>query len=170
MIIRNTETLREVVKDIKILKKSQKIDGNVNYYFTTVLAMSLYNPKVIFINPKFLVFEFEKYNNSLCTYSNSLCTLINTINDTLKNVTKSKYSELYDKNIYNIFSETETTFSIRCYLPNKNGKYFITCKDNLTFKLPTAHCNFNSIIVEIRNIWGKNGTYGFNVELKQVEY
>ena len=50
-------------KSLKILKKNQKENGT-NYYFTPNLVLKLYGAKVIFINPKFLVFQFCKIKNS----------------------------------------------------------------------------------------------------------
>lgn len=154
--------------NIKILKRNQKTQGNANYYFSPIISFELYNAKVIFINPKFLVFEFDKYKCS------TLFNLLQKSYNVLQNELKKNYSELFDKNIYSFIAEQETTFTIRCHLPNKNGKYFITCKDinqnDLKFNLPRSNINYSMVIIEVRNLWSNNDKYGFNIELKHIKY
>jgi hypothetical protein len=163
-LILTSEKVDEIIKDniLKILKKSQKNTKDWNYYFTPNIGISLYNPKVKYVDKKFIVFEFDRYKYS------SLYHLIKHINISLQNELKTQYIELNDKNIYNIFSEEKETFFIRCYLPNNNGKYFITVNDDKRFYLPRIGCIYDNVVVEIRNLWGKDNKYGFNIELKNV--
>ena len=83
-------------KSLKILKKNQKENGT-NYYFTPNLVLKLYGAKVIFINPKFLVFQFCKIKNS------SLYLLLKSINSILLNELKKTHSEMFNKEIYSFF-------------------------------------------------------------------
>jgi len=166
-IILTSDSLNELIssKTLKIIKKNQKILDNSNYYFTPCLGINLYKPKIIFINPKFVVFEFDKYE-----FYNLLKLLQNT-NDKLQYKLKNEYSELFNKDIYNIISEQENTFTLRCYLPNKNGKYFIKCNESsLYFKLPRVNTYLDFAFIEIRNVWCKDSKYGFNLELKAITY
>ena len=127
-IILNLQILNDLIKTdtIKIMKKRQKILQNNNYYFTPNLGMNLYNAKVSFVNPKFLVLQFCKYQNI------NLLTLLRRVNDILQTQLKKEHSELFDKDIYSMISEQEDTFTLRCSLPNNKGKYFIKCQDFLT--------------------------------------
>lgn len=162
-IILNSEVLDNIVNDntLKILKRNQKIEGNCNYYFTPNIGLNLYNSRVKFVDKKFIVFEFDKYKNF------SLLALITRINDVLKNKVRSDYSELFTKEIYNLFSEDENTFTLRCYLPNYNGKYSIYTNFG-KFNIPRVGCCYNVVTIEIRNIWKNGDKYGFNNELKSV--
>jgi hypothetical protein len=163
-IILTSDKIDALIKEniLKVLKKPQKNTTNFNYYFTPNIGISLYNPKVKYIDKKFIVFEFERYKNS------SLYHLLKHINTTLQNELKKQYIELKDKYIYDLFSEQNEYFFIRCYLPNNNGKYFISVNEDKRFYLPRIGCIYDNVIVEIRNIWGKGDKYGFNIELKKV--
>ena len=164
-VIINSDILSSL--NITILKRSQKVALNHNYYFSPNMALYLYNPKVTFINPKFIVFEFDKRTHL------NLLLLIKRLDDTLQNQLKKKFSELFDKEIYNIVSETETHFTLRCFLPTVRNKYNIICKgdvDNMVFKLPRLDCIFKDIMVEIKNVWQTGNKIGYNIELKSVNY
>jgi hypothetical protein len=164
-VIINSEILSTL--SITILKRSQKITHNHNYYFSPNMAMYLYNPKVIFTNPKFIVFEFDKRTHL------NLLLLIRRLDDILQKQLKKNYSELFDKEIYNIVSETETHFTLRCFLPTVRNKYNIICKgdtDNMIFKLPRLNCVFKDIMIEIKNVWQTGDKRGYNIELKSVNY
>ena len=186
-IIINSEILPDL--KIKILKKTQKISCNHNYYFSPNMGMHLYNAKVTFINPKFIVFEFDKRTHL------NLLLLMRKTNDRLQTELKKNFSELFDKEIYDIVSEKDESFSIRCFLPNtlqtvnpsvRQGtlskipgigtreKYNIICKsnqnENLTFKLPRLECIFSEITIEIKNVWENGDKRGYNIELKSVKY
>jgi hypothetical protein len=161
--ILNSEFLDNMIEteSLKILKKNQRVLGNCNYYFNPNIGVNLYKSKVKFLDKKFIVFEFEKYS---CL---SLLKLLRHTNITLKNLTKNKFSELFDKEIYDLFNEDDEKFLIRCYLPNYNGKYSIET-DYGRFNLPRVGCCYDMITVEFRNIWKNGEKYGFNIELKRV--
>lgn len=161
--ILNSEFLDNMIEteSLKILKKNQRVLGNCNYYFNPNIGVNLYKSKVKFLDKKFIVFEFEKYS---CL---SLLKLLRHTNVTLKNLTKNKFSELFDKEIYDLFNEDDEKFLIRCYLPNYNGKYSIET-DYGRFNLPRVGCCYDMITVEFRNIWKNGEKYGFNIELKRV--
>jgi len=163
IIILNSEFLDNMIEteSLKILKKNQRVLGNCNYYFNPNIGVNLYKSKVKFLDKKFIVFEFEKYS---CL---SLLKLLRHTNITLKNLTKNKFSELFDKEIYDLFNEDDEKFLIRCYLPNYNGKYSIET-DYGRFNLPRVGCCYDMITVEFRNIWKNGEKYGFNIELKRV--
>ena len=164
-VIINSEILSSL--SIVILKRSQKVTSNHNYYFSPNMAMYLYNPKVIFIKPKFIVFEFDKRTHL------NLLLLIRRLDDTLQKQLKKNFSELFDKEIHNIVSETDTHFTLRCFLPTVRNKYNIICKgdvDNMIFKLPRLDCVFKDIMIEIKNIWKTGDKIGYNIELKSVNY
>jgi hypothetical protein len=163
IIILNSEFLDNLIKDdtLKILKKNQRVLGNCNYYYNPSIGINLYKPKVKFLDKKFMVFEFEKYNHL------ALLGLLKHINTVLKNITKNKFSELFDKNIYDLFNEDDEKFMIRCYLPNYNGKYSIET-DYGKFNLPRIGCCYDMATIEFRNIWKNGEKYGFNIELKRI--
>lgn len=163
-IILNSVVLNELVDTsvLKILKKNQKIQGNCNYYFNPNIGLKLYNPKVKYVDKKTIVFEFDKYKYA------SLLVLLNYINDVLQRTTKNEFSELFEKQIYNIVSEQDSKFTIRCYLPNYNGKYFIDTGSTEKFTVPRSGCEYDTAVIEIRNIWKMGEKYGFNLELKNV--
>lgn len=162
-IILNSEILNDMIKNdvLKILKKNQKTLGNSNYYFNPNVGIYLYKPKVKFLDKKFMVFEFDKYSNM------GLLGLLRYINTTLQNHTKSKFSELFDKDLYDLFNEDDEKFMIRCHLPNYNGKYSIQT-DYGKFNLPRIGCCYDMAVIEFRNIWKNGEKYGFNIELKRV--
>lgn len=164
-IILNCDILDSMISndEIKIIKRSQNIVGNSNYYFNPNIGIKLYNPEVKFIDKKFVVFYFDKYKHS------SLLKLLKHMDAVLQNFVKCKYSELFDKKIYSIFSEDDMGFTIRCYLPNRNGKYNIqTETQTIRFTLPRLGCIYDVATIEFRNIWKNGDKYGFNIELKGV--
>jgi hypothetical protein len=168
-IILTLDKLKSIIEEgtLKIAKKHQK-EGGVNYYFTPNIAIKLYKAKVTFKNPKFLVLQFSKDHNI------NLLHFLRGVNNTLLYELKRAHSEMFTKEVYSFFSETDTHFTIRCYLPNYKNKYFIQCEssDNSVtyFTLPRLEHVFDNVTLEIRNVWYKNEKGGFNLELKNVYY
>jgi|Laugrespbdmm15dd_1035085.scaffolds.fasta_scaffold00058_15 hypothetical protein len=173
-IILTLDKLRDMIKEdiLKVTKRHQK-EGGVNYYFTPNIAIKLYKAKVVFKNPKFLVFQFSKDHNI------NLLHFLRGINTILLQRLKNTHSEMFNKEIYSFFSETETHFTIRSYLPNRKNKYHIQCEssDNSVsyFTLPKLEYIFDNITLEFRNVWcltNNDGSSksGFNLELKNVYY
>lgn len=164
------DKLKSMVEEkiLKIVKRHQK-EGGVNYYFTPNISIKLYKAKVVFKNPKFLVFQFSKVDNMNLFY------FLTGINNILLTELRKNHSEMFGKDIYNFFSETETHFTIRCHLPNYKNKYLINCEssDNSVsyFTLPRLDHSFDHVTLEIRNVWYlSSGKGGFNLELKNVYY
>jgi|UniRef100_A0A6C0ALS1 hypothetical protein len=169
-IIINSEVLSELInsEQLKIVKKRQQHSDNFNYYFSPSIGLNLWKPKVMIINPKFIVLEFNKIEHM------SLLILLRDINKKLQKLVKNKNSELFNTDIYNIMSEIDNDkFTIRCYLPNFKGKHLIKCyvdKNEEMFKLPRVNTVIDNCIIEIRNIWKTNDKSGFNIELKSTSY
>lgn len=168
-IILNSDRLMELVESnsLKILKRSQKVSTDCNYYFTPTMGIKLYKPMVKFIDKKFIVFEFQKSDHL------SLLLLLRHINNILLRQLRTKFSETFNESIHNLFSEDDLVFTLRCYLPNNKGKYFIKVEDAetgaaLPFILPNTNRYYDNCIVEIRNIWKRKETYAFNLELKHI--
>jgi hypothetical protein len=168
-IILNSDSLNTLIETggLKVLKKNQKNVDNANYYFTPNMGVNLYGGKVKFVDRKFLVLQFDKVQ------SHSLYGLLKHVDTTFQNTVKNKFSELFDKTIYSLFSEDETSFSIRCFLPNNNTRYFVHIEDNRgnvsKFNLPRVGSVYDMCMVEIRNIWKNYDKYGFHLELKYVK-
>ena len=169
-IIINSEVLSELInsEQLKIVKKRQQHSDNFNYYFSPSIGLNLWKPKVMIINPKFIVLEFNKIEHM------SLLILLRDINKKLQKLVKNKNSELFNTDIYNIMSEIDNDkFTIRCYLPNFKGKHLIKYyvnKNEEMFKLPRANTIIDNCVIEIRNIWKTNDKSGFNIELKSISY
>ena len=167
-IIINSEVLSELInsEQLKIVKKRQQNVDNFNYYFSPSIGLNLWRSKVMIVNPKFIVFEFNKIEHM------NLLILLRDINNKLQKLVKKQNSELFNTDIYNIMSEIDDDkFTIRCYLPNVRGKHLIKCYiDNKeeTFKLPRLNTIIDNCIIEIRNIWCINNKSGFNIELKST--
>ena len=90
------DKLKDIVKDntLKIAKKHQK-EGGVNYYFSPSIGIKLYNAKVIFKNPKFLVLQFSKDHNINLLY------FLRGVNSILLHELKKTHSEMFTKEILN---------------------------------------------------------------------
>jgi hypothetical protein len=163
-VILTTDLLNNMIADnvLKVFKKNQKNVDNCNYYFTPSIGLSLYSPKVKYLDKKFLVFEFDKTNNI------NLLHMFRHINTILQNKIKRDFSEMFDKTIHDFFYEDDCIFTIRFYLPNYNGKYLVNVENDRRFYLPRIGCIYHNIKVEFRNVWKSNNKYGFNIELKNV--
>jgi len=167
--LKDTQTLIDLVQsgELKVLKKRQKVAENVNYYFNPNLSIKLFDAKAMIVTQKHIVLEFDKVKHF------GLLQFLRSINNILINFVKSKDCDLFDKSIYSLMSELENTFTIRCHLPNYKGKYFIESSmsgQKQIFKLPRLNCKIDIATIEIRNIWGQDNKYGFNIELKGVTY
>ena len=69
-IVLNKAIIEELIRTnkLRILKKYQSDKINCNYYFTPNIGIKIYKPKVMIVNEKYIVFEFDK-NNSIGLYS-----------------------------------------------------------------------------------------------------
>jgi hypothetical protein len=171
-IILTNDILNQLInnQELKVMTKRQPQTNNYNYYLSPNIGFCLYNPKIIVVNPKFLVLQFNKVDNI-----NLLNLLRNASESIYKHVKKSNYIVETTK-FYHIESEQENTFSIRCYLPHVRNKYFIkvelnNCYGNeeSKFWLPPKNSTYDSVILEIRNMWLNDEKVGFNLELKSIK-
>ena len=167
-IILNSGNIHNI--EIALIKKNQKTNG-CNYFFTPNIGLKLFYPKIIPLDYKSLNLVFEKKNNL------NLLTMLRHINNILKNKLYDCNPELKNSNtVYDIMSEQENTFMIRCHLPNNKGSYFIKYQisdsdDNYSlgfYKPPKYITTYASVILEFRNIWSINNKCGFNMEIKEV--
>lgn len=169
-IIINSEVLSELInsEQLKVLKKRQQNSDNFNYYFSPSIGLNLWRSKVMIVNPKFIVFEFNKIEHM------NLLILLRDIDNKLQRLVKSKNSELFNASIYKLMSEIDNDkFTIRCYLPNFKGKHLIkryVDNNEEIFKLPRVNTTIDNCVIEIRNIWKTNDKSGFNIELKSTSY
>lgn len=151
---------------LTIIQKSQKNSDNFNYYITPNLTLQLFGGKVIVSDPKYLVLQFDR------VASISLLNLLRTTSSCLSDYLKSCV-DVDTELIYPLFSEQESTFTIRIYLPHVKRKYFIetyiTDDDEVVpFRTPRIGAVLKEARVEIRNLWQNKGRIGFNLELKYL--
>lgn len=154
-------------KTLKFIKRKQKNMDSYNYYITPNLSIELFNPKVMIVTPKYIVFEYKKHEIL------NLFSLLQYTNNTILNIIKM-YTRTDLKTTYNLYSEVDDNITIRCSLPQKNNKYLI---DNIdmytlekrTFFLPKRDICINRVIIDIRNLWETNDKIGYNLELKSIK-
>lgn len=174
------------IKEINLIFSKKWAKNNyINYYITAKnksnlevlfnVGIKLYSPKVSWIDSyrKNLCFCFNKYENL------SLLTFLKYINSNIIfNLNMQTYEKVDEKNSPSIFYEKGDYFYIKCYLPHfKIGDYHIECKNvddeykKEKFNIPRLGCVYKSVIVDIRNIWkSEENKFGFNLELKSIEY
>ena len=117
------------------------------------------------ITPKYVVFKFDKVKDL------NLLLLFRNVNDFLHRKIKNHFGDFFSKNIYQMVSENEDNFTLRCSLPNYNSKYHIKYyEDNeqKIFKLPKINTKYACVTLEIRNVWETDKGVGFNIELKEI--
>jgi hypothetical protein len=79
---------------------------------------------------------------------------------------------LCEKQDFGIVYETEESFTIRCYIPHSGSKYHVICKEgdsDVLYCKPRSGCKYNSVVLEIRNIWETDIKRGYNIELKETK-
>lgn len=153
--------------EIDVFRKRQKNIENSNFYFTPNIGLRLYNAEIMIVNMKYIVFKFDKVKDL------NLLTLFRNISKHLQYKLKTRFGlDFSNKNVYDIVSEQDTTYTLRCSLPNYNGKYHIKYHEDSEpkwFKLPRVGTRYNCITIEIRNIWENDKGFGFNIEIKQID-
>lgn len=153
--------------EIGIFRKAQTQSGNYNYFITPNCRMELYGGKVKFIDIKYIVIEYNKSSHL------SLLLMLKTMHEHLVKSIKLVYPNNDKTNWYPMHSETDTSFSIRCYLPQAKGSYSIESyfeNAKIPFKLPRTGCNIQSASLDIRNIWELNKKMGYIIDLKIVKF
>lgn len=165
-IILNSEILNELINtnSLVLQEKFQKNSGK-NYYISPTIALKLNNCKVSWIDAykKNISFIFPKYENlSLLNF--------------LKYVQK-QLSYLYNQrspnpqNLASIYYEKGDYFYVKVYLPKVGQTYNITRTFNNVpeqFSIPRVGNIYDSITIDIRNIWEKDNCAGINLELKET--
>lgn len=159
------------------------IKNNIaSYYFGPNISIKLWQPKVSWLNHNSCSFQFKKSENL------NLLILLRNINSRLVEL-YSLYKESRGFVKYDllpcIFYEKDDFFYIKCNLPYANHKYLINTSiandtnieektdKNTRFEKPKIGIVYQSIILDIRNVWEvTNETVykvGFKLELKEVE-
>lgn len=166
--ILNSEIMNDLVSTdtLKLIEKYQRGGAGKNYFFTPTIGIKLYNPKITWVDPykKNVAFSFSKIENL------NLHIMLKHFNKALSSIYKQKAYNPID-NMSPFFYEKGDYFYIKCYLPNTNKKYQITSflnNEEEPFIIPKVGCSYNTVIVDIRNIWEKDNHAGFNLELKET--
>lgn len=170
----NSKILNELVSEQKlaILKKPQKKAGNINYFITPSLCLELYNAKVVFSTPSYIVFEFDKVQHV------NLLSMLQSIDKQLQYYLRTSFHiDNEQVQIHQIYFDKESTFTIRCSLPSfgrhPSIKYLVYADVNgedCPFKVPRNNIILTKISVDIRNFWESQSRIGYNLELKRVSY
>jgi hypothetical protein len=165
--ILNSEIINDLISTdtLQLIEKFQRGSGK-NYFFTPTIGIKLHNPKITWIDSfkKNISFSFNKYDNI------NLYIMLKHINTSLSYLYKQKAYNPTD-NIASFFYEKGNYFYIKCYLPNTNNKYQIVSMFNDNeeiFTIPKVNSFYNTVVLDIRNIWEKNNQAGFNLELKET--
>ncbi|NDC95363.1 hypothetical protein EB118_15875 [bacterium] len=162
MTILWSDDLQDTITFVR--KRQNGSNGNTNMYISPNIGIKMYKPTVLYVNTKYIVFKFEKKDHL------TLCLLLRKISDNLKAKLHSTFYDLKEKHIYDIISETDDDFTIRCNIPGTTGKYFVKTNDHSMFRLPRVSAVYNNVVIEFRNYWEQNGKVGMNSELKYVQY
>lgn len=148
-------------KKLRLTQKNQKVNGE-NYFFNPQLNITLYNTRIIDIQEKFIIIEFDKDNLQGLKITN--------INKNIKEYIE-KSINIENKKFYNLYTENDKKIRIRCLIPILNGMYKVEyIRDGN--KTPFNNIYINSIINEseicIKNIWIKDDRIGFNVIIDKI--
>jgi|688.fasta_scaffold1142414_1 hypothetical protein len=158
------------IQDKLIIFKETYKNGFRNYFFSPNIGIKLYSPKVSWLDSKGISFCFNKVENM------SLLDLLKYINSSLDKIYinyKTNYGLPNDSQLSSLYYEKGDFFYIKCHLPNSNGKYFITYNSDIekngTYTRPRIGCVYNSVTIDIRNIWETdNKKAGVHLELKEI--
>jgi hypothetical protein len=156
--------------DLKISRRLQKKQNCYNYFFNPTLDITLRNAKVFYVDPnnKFIVFIFSKVVNI------NLYLFCKSISDNLLFKTKQlakriMYSStIHEKEAFPFYlvRENNEEFTIKCNVNNNIKSYFNNKLEK--FKIPINGINYNSITLNIKNIWEDPARVGFNLDIKQL--
>jgi len=166
----STNTITNTFKFIRkkqVNNDNDTILANENYFLSPSFQIKLYNPKIIEINQKYIVFKYcDNDKERLKNISDSIINLFkNSIllsSDTIINPLCTQY--------------------IRCTLPipwspYKKSHYrylFDTYKGNVKYSIHSDNIktllnyNINKVIIDIKNIWKSDNKYGFNCIIKEI--
>lgn len=159
------------LEKLSVQKIHNSKGGNDNFFFTPRLFIKLYKAKVIKQDAFHITLLFEKDKNHL------LYSLLKKVEEALYKNINFKFNLPKPNKVYNIVYETETGFSLKLYLPKNNNTYCVKMfeKENnqtneIKFRFPRLNSIIDNCDIEIKNIWLKNYTFGFNLELKSVTH
>lgn len=163
-VVLNTQVLKDLMERnaLNVVRKTQKNSANdVNFFFSPSIGLELYNPQVSFVDLKTVVLTFCKGKDI------NLLIMLRYINKTLLSfLNPSEHQKVYD-----IFTESDSTFSLRCYLPSFKGKYsikFYEDADEKRFKFPRLNSTLPYVLLDIKNIWCSNNRYGYNLVVTEI--
>lgn len=163
-VILNTSVLKGLMENnaLKIVRKIQKNNArDVNFFFSPSIGLELFNPQVSFVDSKTVVLTFCKSKDI------NLLIMLRYINKTLS----SFLTPSDDQKVYDMFTETDTTFSLRCYLPSFKGKYctkYYEDAEEKRFKFPRLNSTLPFVLLDIKNIWCSNNRYGYNLVVTEI--
>lgn len=180
----NSEIIKDLIdrKSLALQIKLKRGTNIKNHFFissekdssiNSSISLELYNAKVSWIDPykKHISFVFDKKN---CL---TLLNMLRYINENLTIFFNKQQIEPI--NVSPFFFEKGDFFYIRCFLPNykkdKKTIYHIKSKYSdshshvESFVIPNVGYIYNSVIIDIRNIWVDNLKAGFNLELKETK-
>lgn len=159
------------LEQLSVQKQKNTKGSNDNFFFSPRLFLRLYKPKVIKQDISHITLLYEKDKAHL------LYSLLKKIEEALYKNIHSKFNLPSNAKKYNIIYETDTGFSLKLYLPKNNNTYCVKMyekEDNVSneirFKFPKLNSTLDNCEIEIKNIWLKNNTFGFNLELKSITY
>ena len=159
------------LEQLSIYKTQNKKGGNDNFFFKPRLFLKLYKPKVIKQDLSHMTLLFEKDRNHL------LYSLLKKVEEALYKNIHNKFNLPSTCKKYNILYETDTGFSLKLYLPKNNNTYCVKMfeKENnetkeIKFRFPKLNSTLDNCDIEIKNIWLKNNTFGFNLEFKSITH
>ena len=162
----------DLTDDLVISRKSQRKKECYNYFFNPSLSISLRDAKVFYVDPndKFIVFIFSKTTNiNLYLFCKSISnTLLYKTKDLSKRIMYS--STIHEKTAFPFYlvRENNEEFTIKC---NKDYNNKIKCYyDNelVSFNTPKSNAIYDSVVLDIKNIWEDQTRVGFNLDIKQV--
>ena len=166
-LILNSENIYKLctTRSLVISRKPQKIKGNYNFSISPLLCLRIYNVKVLISDTKYIVLEFDKIENG------SLFMLLLKIDKHITEYLKNIFNFPDNITFHSIYSDVDTKFTLRCYLPQTNNKYNIKYYvDNQEETFQCLHKNsvLKEVIIDVKNIWQNKDRVGYNLELKKV--
>ena len=159
----NSNIIENLIQNrkLRLTLKNQKLNGE-NYFFNPQLKIKLYNTRIVEIQEKFIIIDFDKDDLQGLKIVN--------INKNLKEYIERSIN-IDNKILYNLYTENTKKIRIRCLIPILNGMYKLEYIRDGT-KIAFNNIYINSIIKEIeicvKNIWVKENRIGFNLIVEKI--
>lgn len=150
--------------EVELVRKPQRTPGHVLYFFSKHIGFQLFNPSISYVDTKGIVFVYDKFAHI------TLYEMLRTISRKLLDL----YSpEDTDMQVYGLYSETDTSFSIRCSFPTMYGRYLVSqfegdATASKHFRVPFRRTVYSKVVIDIVSIWQRGKKTGFNLNLKEV--